>query len=332
MSACNSEKPLISVLVPVFNAEGFLSTCLEGILSQTYPHFEVLCADDASTDRSVPILEQYARKDSRIKILKQPRHHGVAVMRNLLLQHVSGKYVAFIDADDCIAATYLEHLYQTASKEDADVVRCLYELLDHKTGKRTLCEARYKEFVNAVPPQTSLQRLQAALDDSQVWLKLIKTSLIKDNQISFIPHVLPEDISFEILLYQYARKIAFVEEHLYQYRVGNIKSASSNQQLCAYGTLEAMVFLCEDLVRRNLVERKFYEKIIALTLHAVRRMRKYSFAETYPVEKTCRDAFDRIEKFLDYCGPLKQRKYRLMCRLARELPDKQLSYLACVIR
>ncbi len=324
--------PLISILTPVYNAEPFLADCLNGVLAQTYRNIEVICVDDASVDKSALILEQYARKDNRIKILKQSSHHGVAVARNLLLQHVKGEYIAFVDADDLVLPVYVEQMYQAAAHTGAEIVRCLYDLLDHRTGQKISCELKYKEFCQSVPPQTAIQRLQAALDDSQVWLKLIKTSLIKENQISFIPHILPEDISFEILLYQYARQITFVNEHFYTYRVGNLKSTSSNRSLCAYGTLEAMVFLCQDLVRRNLVERQFYEKIISLTLHAVRRMRKYSLPEKYPVEKTCREAFHMIEKFSSYCGPFKQRKYQLMSRIARELTDKQLAYLACLMR
>lgn len=324
--------PLISVLVPVYNAELFLADCLEGILSQTYSHLEILCLDDASTDASFRLLTDYAAKDPRIKLFKQEQHHGIAVARNTLLQHISGEYFAFVDADDLIDPAYVEHLYQTASRTGADITRCLYNLLDIRDGSVQPCETLYREFVAPISPVTPVQRLQAALDDSQVWLKLIKTSLIKEHHLSFIPHVLPEDISFEILLYQYANQVAFVNEHLYMYRIGNLNSASSNRGLCAFGTLEAMVFLCGELVRRNLVEQNFYEKIISLTLHAVRRMRKYSFPPDYFVGQTCRDAFDMVEKFLGYCGPFKRGKYRLMCWLAHKVNDDQLAYLACLMR
>ena len=324
--------PLISVLVPVYNAEPFLVMCLDSIFAQTYPNFEVVCIDDASADKSADILEQYARKHPRMKLLKLPAHQSVAVVRNLLLQEAAGEYIAFIDADDSVHPEYLAHLYQAAQNTGADVVRCLYQLQDIRKNTLVPCEKKYKGFSHLLPPSTSLERLQAALDDSQVWLKLIKTSLLKEHKIGFIPHVLPEDISFEILLYQYSKKIVFLPEHLYVYRVGNANSVSSNRSLCAYGTLEAMVFLCGDLVQRHLVEKAFYEKIIGLTLHAVRRIRKYSFAPEYAVSKICREAFNQIEKSARYCGPVKKYKYQFMCQIARHLKDSHLSYLACIVR
>ena len=189
--------PLISVLIPVYNAELFLVECLDGILSQTYPNLEIICLDDASTDGSFRLLTDYAAKDPRIKLIKQEQHHGIAVARNTLLRHISGEYFAFVDADDLIDPAYVEHLYQTASRTGADITRCLYNLLDIRNGSVQPCETLYREFVAPISPVTPVQRLQAAQDDSQVWLKLIKTSLIKEHHLSFIPHVLPEDISFE---------------------------------------------------------------------------------------------------------------------------------------
>ena len=121
--------PLISVLIPVYNAELFLVECLDGILSQTYPNLEIICLDDASTDGSFRLLTDYAAKDPRIKLIKQEQHHGIAVARNTLLRHISGEYFAFVDADDLIDPAYVENLYQTASRTGADITRGLYNIL-----------------------------------------------------------------------------------------------------------------------------------------------------------------------------------------------------------
>lgn len=89
----------ISVIVPVYNAEKYLKTCLDSLISQTYTNFEVLCVDDGSTDHSLDILRFYEKKDNRIKVFIQ-ENAGPAAARNKALQYASGNYISFVDADD----------------------------------------------------------------------------------------------------------------------------------------------------------------------------------------------------------------------------------------
>lgn len=320
--------PQISVLVPVYNAERFLSACLDSILTQTYKDFELICVDDASTDSSLQILQTYAQRDPRVRIITQSVNQGVAQTRNILLSSATGKYIAFVDADDIILPAYLETLYKTAQENDADLVRCLFLCEDIKTGNRTPCEKKFKGFLRDVPAPTRKAHLQAAIDDTQVWLKLIKNSLIQENKLSFRPHSIAEDFPFEILLYQYAAKIAFVPEHLYVYRMGNNLSLSANPAPRAYSTLGNMIFLCQDLPRRQLAEPLFYNRIVNLTLKAVKRMRKYSFPPSYETGKLCRRAFETIQKNISYCSPIKRKKVKMICRFSKFIKDENLPYYA----
>ncbi len=328
----NDKRPLISVLIPVYNAEKFLVACLNGVLAQTYENFEVVCANNGSEDESPRILEEYARKDARIKVIQCGKNQGIAWVRNMLLESATGEYIAFVDADDRILPDYLNRLLETALKRQADVVRCLYYFLDERDGSQTPCEARCKEFLHVNPGNTPVQRLQTALDDSQVWLKLIKTSLIKENQIRFAPGVLTEDIGFEILLYQHAKNPVFIQDHLYLYRVANPNSLSSNKAISAYGTLQAMVWLCGEFPRRHFTGAALYAKLIGLTLQAVRRMRKYTLPEEYPVSKTCRAAFEAIRHIRSYCGYVQRMKYQMYGWLAGYMKDESLSRFACWFR
>ncbi len=322
--------PKISVLIPVYNAERFLAECLDSVLAQTYGDFEIICADDASTDNSLNMLRQYASRDNRVHILHNARNAGTALTRNLLLQKASGQYIAFIDADDFILPTYLEHLYNTAQNTNADIVRSLYTLFNITDHSQIPCEKKYKEFLHPVPDNSPKQRLQAALDDSQVWLKLIKTSLIREHDISFLPHQSAEDISFEILLYQYASKIVFTDQHLYFYRAGNLKTSSSNKDSLAVGILSNMIFLCQNLPKRHLTQTDLYNSIVKLTFHAIRRMRKFS--SVCSGCSLCRQGFIAIQQHLQYCTRWNRFKYTCSCRLAEHLPDKMLPYLAYWIR
>ncbi|MDR0422523.1 MAG: glycosyltransferase, partial [Proteiniphilum sp.] len=103
--------PMISVIVPVYNVEKYLRKCLESILAQTYTSFELLLVNDGSTDGSGQICDEYAQKDSRVQVFHQ-ENKGVSRARNLGLERAKGKWVAFIDSDDWVDSTYLEHLLE----------------------------------------------------------------------------------------------------------------------------------------------------------------------------------------------------------------------------
>ena len=101
---------MISIIIPIYNAEKFLAKCLDSILAQTYKNFEVICVDDCSTDNSLSILEQYAKQYSCIKVISHKKQKKQGAARNSGLNIAQGKYVTFIDADDYIDAEYIvEH-------------------------------------------------------------------------------------------------------------------------------------------------------------------------------------------------------------------------------
>ena len=99
----------ISVIVPVYNVEQYLPQCLDSIINQTYKNLEIICVDDGSPDNSGKILDEYAKKDKRIKVIHQ-ENQGVSVARNTGLDNATGKYIGFVDPDDWIEADYYETL------------------------------------------------------------------------------------------------------------------------------------------------------------------------------------------------------------------------------
>lgn len=119
---------LISVIVPVYNAERFLKECIESIVSQTYSNIELILIDDGSTDNSPFICRQFEKSDPRVRYI-QHRQSGVSSARNIGLREANGNYICFIDSDDCIEADYIEVLYNKICEEKVDVVFCNYKLL-----------------------------------------------------------------------------------------------------------------------------------------------------------------------------------------------------------
>lgn len=123
----------ISVVVPVYNAEKYISVCVESLLAQTYKVLEILLVDDGSTDRSYEICGEYAQMDGRIRVIHQ-ENQGVGAARNTGIENASGSYLSFIDADDYVAKDYFERLYQDVLANQADIACCNFvELYQGKT-------------------------------------------------------------------------------------------------------------------------------------------------------------------------------------------------------
>ena len=119
---------MISIIVPVYNVEEYVKRCVESILSQTYRDFELILVDDGSTDRSGEICENLKKEDGRILVFHQ-ENSGLSAARNRGLSEAKGEYITYIDSDDYVDEAYLEVLYSLASKEQAMVAVCGYQLV-----------------------------------------------------------------------------------------------------------------------------------------------------------------------------------------------------------
>lgn len=118
-----NEMPLISVIVPVYNVEKYLSKCVESIINQTYKNLEIILVDDGSTDNSLQICEKYAQKDNRIKVIHK-KNGGQATARNIGLDIAEGEYIGFVDADDYIHSEMYDKLIKRIQKFNSGIVMC----------------------------------------------------------------------------------------------------------------------------------------------------------------------------------------------------------------
>ena len=162
--------PKISVIIPVYNTEKYLSRCLDSIVNQTYKNLEIICINDGSTDNSLEILKKYAKKDKRIKVLTQV-HAGQSVARNYGLKKVSGYYIGFIDSDDYIDLNYYECLYNLIKENNADIAMCGMKFVDEdKISDNITPNIVTKDFVKKIEN----------LPNGSCCDKLFKTSLFKN--------------------------------------------------------------------------------------------------------------------------------------------------------
>ncbi|MEC1500409.1 glycosyltransferase [Bacillus sonorensis] len=213
------ENPAVSLLVAVYNTEAFLPNCLQSLLSQTLKNIEIIIVNDGSTDGSQKIIDHFARKDGRIKVIKQ-ENQGLGAVRNKGIDEASGEYLAFIDSDDWIEADYCQAMYEKAKAEEAELVICDYAVEMQGTGK-TICPEIGKNYAGK-PKNAYIADLLKGKVSGFSWNKLYKRSLIEQHQLTFplrgeLENIEDQYFSFRCLLF--AEAAAFVTKPLYHYRV-----------------------------------------------------------------------------------------------------------------
>ena len=252
--------PKISVILPVYDVEKYLAQCLDSILNQTFKDFECICVNDGSTDNSLSILQEYEKKDNRIKIINQ-ENKGLSGARNSALKIVTGKYIAFVDSDDFVSSDYLDKLINIAEKENSDIVYCrhkLYYSLDNKYEKGPNREELNKLFFEYSKAQNKDKQLEYILDivenSRSACMKLYKTDVINDNAILFFENIYAEeDFSFNILVNLYSQKINFLDEEMYYYRK-QINSITSNNENFRLNTIKYFALLTKELEKRKFLQ------------------------------------------------------------------------------
>ena len=133
--------PVISIIVPVYNAEKYLHRCIDSILSQTFTDFELLLIDDGSTDSSSIICDDYLREDSRVRVFHK-KNGGVSSARNMGLDNAKGKWITFVDSDDFISSNFCEILLDN---ENEDLVICSFETFGNIKEKCKLKDSYYSK-------------------------------------------------------------------------------------------------------------------------------------------------------------------------------------------
>ncbi|HFK5583150.1 glycosyltransferase family 2 protein [Elizabethkingia anophelis] len=212
---------IVSVIIPVYNAEKTLYKSIDSLINQSYPHLELIFINDCSQDNTLNILYQYEKKivdNSKglvIKIISHEENRGVAAARNTGLQNATGELIYYVDADDFIDERAIELLVEKQQENDADIVGCSWYLSFNQNKRR----------MNQPPFNDSLEAIQQMLNGKMrwnLWLFMVKRSLYEDYNIRFIPGMnMGEDLMVIMKLFVHANKVAFVNDALYHYGQSN---------------------------------------------------------------------------------------------------------------
>ena len=211
-------KTAISIITPVYKAEKYLRRSVDSILAQTFTDFELILVDDGSPDGSGAICDEYARKDSRVKVIHK-ENGGVSSARQCGIGKAVGEYTIHVDSDDWTDPAMLEELYRKAMEESADIVLCDY--YTHKKGRqRYVSQAHCNLEPDALLKQYLRQELHGAL-----WNKLIKRELYAKYNITFPQEIVRwEDLFVVCTMLMHPVKVSYLSKAFYHYDL----SISSN--------------------------------------------------------------------------------------------------------
>lgn len=203
--------PVITVIVPIFNAEYYLAECIDSILHQSFTNFELLLVDDGSTDKSLDICNRYLTQDSRVRLFSQA-NAGQSSARNSGLAEARGEYVTFIDADDTVSSDYLLLLYDMIKSASADI-----SCVDYCTDISLIESCRDKTGIEIFTKDEVIDdTLYQKKINGSVWSKLFKKSLFTD--VRFKEGIIYEDLDIIVRLYEKSNLIANKSVKAYFYR------------------------------------------------------------------------------------------------------------------
>lgn len=213
---------LLSIIVPVYNVEGYLARCLDSILEQTYGDFECIVVDDGSTDKSGSICDTYAQKDSRIVIIHQ-ENGGLSAARNTAMKVAKGDLIGFVDSDDMISPTMYERMIGLLGEYHADIAMCDYQATRGSSG--TIAG----EGITLWTGRDFTERVLKDEIGSQLWKFVYKKELWKD--IISPQRRYAEDMWILHQVTNRAKKVVKTDERLYFYndtRENNISNNTKN--------------------------------------------------------------------------------------------------------
>lgn len=257
--------PKVSVIVPIYNCEKYISKCLESILKQSYINIEIIIINDGSTDESEKIINKYKDKDDRILYYNQ-ENRGPSATRNVGIEISKGCYIVFVDSDDTLEENYIESLITTAINLECDIATCGYkdvskygliQLNDFWNGK-SLVEKN--EFITNI-----FKGLGGTL-----WGKIFKRDIIIKQNIRMSPDIfLCEDMVFVLEYTMHCNKYGSIKESLYNYNRLNENSISTKVNISSYNNLIVVIRKIEEILTLYSFETDYVDSILSKRIQSL---------------------------------------------------------------
>lgn len=248
--------PLVSVVIPVYNAATHLRQCIDSLLAQTLTDFEVICVDDGSTDDSLEILAEYASQDGRLRVVSQ-HNKGAGAARNAGIEVACGEYLSFLDADDFFEPRMLEAAYQQCHADDADVGVYRSRYYDMRKDQFFSAEGllRFDMLPQKRPfSYRDMPEHVFVFSSPAPWSKLYRRGFVMDSELRFQEIRRSNDFFFTKAAFVKAERITVIDEVLVNYRIGGETNLQSGNHETPLEFYESLLALRDELVRMGILD------------------------------------------------------------------------------
>lgn len=271
----NPERICVSIIIPMYNAEKYLRDCLERLLRQTLKAIEIICVNDGSTDKTLEILQEYKKKDARIKIVSQ-NNQGAGIARNNGMQAAEGEYYLFLDADDMFHDRLCEQAYYKAKYDMADIV--LFEAYRYNVQTQEKEEMNWVLRENLIPARCPFSVKDTdnriyQLTTACPWSKMFRSDFVKKEGLQFQDTKNANDVFFVRSALALAKRITVLKKRLITYRYNDGTNTQSRKSEAPVEFYKAFKALKEDLVKRGIfesVERSYVNMVLSESLFNLR--------------------------------------------------------------
>ena len=255
------DEKLVSVIIPAYNIEDYIGRCLDSIISQTYKNLEIIVVDDGSRDYTGEILDNYAKKDRRIKVIHK-ENGGVSSARNKGIEAAEGDYIGFIDGDDLIEPEMYKTLVDLLEEENADIAHCGYQMVFpdridyyHNTGKKKIqtTEEGLKDLLSGEMIEPGLVN------------KIYKKELIKNCRLDETVKI-NEDLLMNYQLFKLSQKSVYYDITPYSYMIRSSSATGANSLITKReDALRVLNQIKDDCINNNLLSI-IYKRYIYLLM------------------------------------------------------------------
>ena len=283
--------PMISIVMPVYNAEKVLRETIDSLQKQSYEDFEVICVDDGSADSTLEILQKTAEDDGRFVILHQ-ENLGAGAARNAGITKAQGEYIIFLDCDDLFSPALLETLFRAAEQEQADVAVCNFSRfgINGKDNQQKGIFTQWLPKDKAIFCYRDCPDFILRVASPIVWNKLYRRSFICRHNLKFDELLTYNDISFSAVSMAAAERVVSVSDSLVRYRIGSVlRPKRLNDVICA---VTSAVNQISRMPHGQLLKNAVYRFVVDNYLTALKRnIRDFGTEEAAHFYQTVHEVF-----------------------------------------
>ncbi|WIH80310.1 glycosyltransferase family 2 protein [Brachyspira pilosicoli] len=304
--------PKVSVVIPIYNVEKYLKKCLDSVINQTLKDIEIICVNDCSSDNSESIIKEYINKDNRVKLISHKENQGLGFARNSGLLESRGEYISFIDSDDFVSENFIEELYNTAVKYNADIVftNNIYTVNESTNNIKPYYHNRLniwkKKFNNSYIEGISNFNVNTEEKENTpeyplvvAWNKLYKKNFLTEHKLLYSKYRLAEDVDMFYRFLVYNPKMYYNNNAKYYYLqrstslAGNV-SHTKNMPLAILEVFENIFNYYKENKKELLIDCNYYN--FFSLLHTFNNYKAENKDEFY---KLCHNLIKKLDVEID---------------------------------